>query len=184
MWRHQDVVNFDQLTPDLCFYKFNIREDTLTFDFILWNHHFADFVNVWEWKLKVKVDRVTSDLFELLIQGCLVIFGLLRDNFDVDQVAILLIMLEIFTVYIHQSIVVWVIFILVLYLVSDTKGFLSNDFFHAELGFLIILINLWKLQTRQLWVFLCCVEDVFTHYLCVYFTLLIKLVIIEHLLCP
>ena len=63
----------------------------------------------------------------------------MRDNFDVDQVAILFIMFEIFTVYVHQGIVVWVRFILVLDLVSNIKGFLSNDFFQAELGLLIIL---------------------------------------------
>jgi hypothetical protein len=84
------------------------------------------------------------------LQKCLVIFGLLRDDFYVDQVAVLLVVLEIFPVYIHLGIIVHVRFVLVLDLVSDVKGFLGNNFFQAKSGFLLILVDLRKLETRKL----------------------------------
>lgn len=66
------------------------------------------------------------------MQKCLVIFCLLRDNFDVDQVAVLLVVLEIFPVYIHLGIIVNVCFVLVLDLISDVEGFLLNNIFQAK----------------------------------------------------
>lgn len=66
------------------------------------------------------------------MQKSLVIFCLLRDNFDVDQVAVLLVVLEIFPVDIHFGIIVHVCFVLVLDLVSDVKGFLLNNIFQAK----------------------------------------------------
>lgn len=65
-----------------------------------------------------------------------------------DQVAVLLVVLEIFPVYIHLGIIVHVRFVLVLDLVSDVKGFLGNNFFQAK--YLLILVDLRKLETGKL----------------------------------
>ncbi len=49
-----------------------------------------------------------------------------------DQVAVLLVVLEIFPVYIHLGIIVNVCFVLVLDLISDVEGFLLNNIFQAK----------------------------------------------------
>jgi len=126
------------LAPDLCLYILDVLEDFLAFDFVFYNQLLADFVDFREWSLKVVVDCLVSDLFKFLLQRILVIFGLLRNDLDLNQVAILFIMFKIFTAYIAFSIIVSMIFVK-LNLVSDVEGFSSNDFFQAESGLLFIM---------------------------------------------